>query len=317
MQTFTHVLRYSRYFFLRRDPWLFGYLTLIFIYSFTFMGAFVFLFLGLQDFISNGSGMVQTELPLPPISSTMAINIGLALLGASAVAAFATVMCAVRAATTFGTNLVFSFEDVWDSLDPGQKRSIVNTAKFAAKYARRIMISLVPLGVFLLGIVYIVTFNPILGLIVLAFGVLAIFVFVPINMLAKRKVSQDFNANVDLATLRATRPGLTSLYMRTLEMFVARRSISSFNVFVLFIAFSAGFFFLGPERLVDLFNEKTVVIIVLIRASILSLTRVTLCLKVANQKGDVMHDVIAMARDRTLPISGGSTDPDDGDDDDM
>ncbi|HHG90464.1 MAG TPA: hypothetical protein ENJ90_08310 [Devosia sp.] len=287
---------------------------LIFIYSLTFMGAFVFLFLGLQDFISNGPGIVQSELPLPPLSSTAAINIGLALLGASAVSAFATVMCAARAATNFGTGLVFSFEDVWDNLKPRQKSSIVSTARFGALYARRIMISLVPLGVFFLGIVYIISFNPVLGLIVLGFGILAVFVFVPLNMIAKRKVSLDFNANVDLATLKATREGLASLYMRTLDMFVARRTISSFNVFVLFIAFTAGFLFLGPERLVALFDEKTVVIFVIIRASILSLTRVTLSLKVANQKSETMHDVIAMARDRALPRGSGSSDPDEDED---
>ncbi len=303
MQVFSHVRAYVFFFFFRKDIWLYVYLILIALYAAAFMGAFVLLFLGLQDFIVGGEGVVQTDLPLPAMSAQQAINVGLALLGTSALASFAIVYTAARAAATFGVSIVLQFQERWDELTLAQRRQITGTAKFASNFARLIMISLTPLSVFVLGIVYIMNFNPLIGAAVLLVGVGAIFAFVPSEAISRRTEVFDFDPGMDAQELRVSHSKLLGHFVRSLDMFIARRFIAAFNVFVLFLALLIGFTIFGPEGLLSLFNEKAVVIIVLMRASIMSLTRVTICLKVANRKGPVMEDIIRIKRDGALPVA--------------
>lgn len=302
-QTLLVTLSYVRYFFLRRDWFLFAFMTTVGIYSVTFVGAFVMLFHGLSDFMGPNVGSISTGVWfLPALESHVAMNIGVMLLGISAVASLASAYFATHTAGAFGAFLVMRFQPVWDTLDMKQKTALIQTGKSATTYGRLVMVSVVPLTVFAAGIVYLALFNLYLALGVLTLGGVALFVFIPADNVTTKLTKNKFNIDIDGAQLLDQRQGLRTFMAQRLEMFMARRLISSLNVAILFIVIAIAFFLLGPERVVSLFNEQTVVVIVVLRSSMMSLTRVTICLRMARQQLPALLNVQAICREGKLPL---------------
>jgi hypothetical protein len=301
-QTFGIIAQYLNFFFLRLDAWLVVFIAFIGAYSASLIGAFLLLFLGLRDFMGDKIGIVETGFwLLPQMSSAAAVNAGIALLGFSAICSMASTFSAAQTAAGFGVSMVYRFHDRWDKLTSNEKRSILGTAGFATKYARLILVSLMPFSVFVLGIIYLVSYNAFLGVFILTSGIIALFGFVPVNLISRRLTESNFDTNVSADSLIKSKRQLMAYLRSHLEMFVARRFIASVNLLLLFVVVAAAFFILGAEYIVSLFNEQSIVVVVLVRASFLSLTRMTICLRVANTKMDLMRDVLLVLQKSRIP----------------
>lgn len=313
-KTFKIVGQYLRFFFFRMDAWLIAFIVFVGVYSAFFIGAFLLLFLGLKDFISEKVGVVDTGFWLvPQMSSDSAINAGIALLGLSAIFSMVSTYSAAQTAATFGASMIYRFQDRWDNLSADEKKSIMGTAGFSTKYARLVLMSVMPFSVFVLGAIYLVSYNAILGGIILVSGIVALFGFIPVNLLSEQISESKFDADINADDLLKSRRKLLGFLRGHLDMFVARRLIASVNLLLLFIFIAVAFVALGAEFIVSLFNEQSVVVVLLIRASFLSLTRMTICLRVANKKVGIMEDIWRILQKNQLPRNDGELDRQDDD----
>lgn len=300
-KTFLFAIKYLGYFYFRRDPFLFLFSAFVALYTASNVAAFVLIFSALRGMVAGETSVSFSLEFLPALEAQTALYLGLGLFGASIVFFIAALLSAIRTGANFGTSLIYRFEDRWDKIDVNQRKDLVTVASFATRLSRPVLNSLVPIAMFVVGIVYLSATNIFFGPAAFLVGALALFAFVPANKLNLHLRRDGFSYEVKQEELAGQRKEIIRFLSQKFSTYRARRIIAAVNILILFLLLMIAVFLIGPEQLVEYLDEQAVVVIVVIRASILSLNRLTLCLKVINSNIEILPQIFGILERDALP----------------
>lgn len=299
--TFKYTFTYLRLFYLRRDLFLLLFSASAAVYTATYIGAFLLLFAGIRALVADEQTLDVSVKYLSEISPGVAIYIGVVCLGLSLVFYLYTLLAGIRAGANFGTDVLYKFAPVWDELNPQKRKNIVAVATFASRISRPVLNSLVPVATFFAGVGYLAFINPWMAPLSIILGGAALFAFIPANIADEKLSRNDFSPDIDEATLTDARPQVRAYMGRTFRAFRARRIISFVNLLILFFAILAVLIFLGPDRLVAALNEQAVILVIVARTSVMSLKRLTLCLRIVSNNIATMDQIFAAVLHGIVP----------------
>ncbi len=300
-KTFLFAIKYLGYFYFRKDPFLFLFSAFVALYTASNVAAFVLIFSSLRSMVAGETSVSFSVGFLPVVGTQTALYVGLGLFGASIIFFIATLLSAIRTGANFGTGLIYRFENRWDEIDLNQRKNLVTVASFATRLSKPVLNSLVPIAMFVVGIVYLSATNIFFGPAAFLVGALALFAFVPANKINLHLGQDGFSYEIKQEELAGQRKDIVRFLSQKFSSYRARKIIAAVNILILFLLLMIAVFLIGAEQLVEYLDEQAVVLIVVVRASILSLNRLTLCLKVINSNIEILPQIFAIIEREALP----------------
>ncbi|MCB1518405.1 MAG: hypothetical protein KDJ19_12415 [Hyphomicrobiaceae bacterium] len=313
----------ARHLFLRWDWRVILFFVLAGTYSVFFLGSFAFLAMGLRDALgaagADSTTISRLGITIPLDGVVDPITIGLVLLGLSAVLSFLSTLLGRATAAQFATEIVMRFADRWDELRPAQRTAIFATAAATAMFSRLLLVAAIPTYAFIFGVGALSLFSPWLGLGLLVLGALGLAAYIRFGELATLTTHAEFDRDISADTLRSSQKRLRGFMAHKLEDYVYRRIASAFLVVTLFAAIALSVYTFGVTNIVNTFGEHIIYILVLFRMSMLSLSRLAICFRMARKRHKALDNALGAIRQGALPVpvSGKVIDDLLDDDDDM
>lgn len=211
-----------------------------------------------------------------------AIAAGILLLGISAGLEILLTLMAVRTGVNFGLRVLDKAQPNWDDFNNKQKRHMVKLASMTTQMSRLAINSLLPIFQFSSGVVVLGFIDPMLALMVVGVGAVALLSFVPTNIIDSKQKPFSFDPTVNAAELVDQRPDIRRMLAKRLHMYKSRRLIASINLLVLFFAIAIIAMVVDLAWAVQHYAEAIVIILLVSRVSITSLTRISLMLRMVS-----------------------------------
>lgn len=293
-RTFLNMLQFMRHFLGRIEPFLIITIVLSFLQTFAQILAFVLIVGGVRAAVANTEiSFMQFHLTMFP-NASVTVAVGVALLGLATMMDMARIMLTMSTAARFGISVITRLEPQWDELGVKRKRYAFRLASLATGLSRLGCNVLAPVVSFITGVLILGFIEPALAGLVLAVGAVAIFAFVPTNILEARDGNPEFNPNVSAEVLADSKAEIVNFLSIKLSNFRSRRLIRSINLMVFFLALAVLATFVDLNWAVARYAEAVVVIIIVTRGSVSSLVRVSMMMRVMGKNLDALDTLYAV-----------------------
>ncbi|MCB9992911.1 MAG: hypothetical protein H6873_04550 [Hyphomicrobiaceae bacterium] len=295
------LLRFLPHFFFRTNLALHTYLGLVIVSSVLMIASFLLLFSGIRAQIAHETVIhfrffVEQEMDVP-----WAMQLGLSALALTGLGSIAESILGGRVSADFGLEVFSKPSGKWKELDPGSRRAVFNVSKLGSNMAGILLRSVQPLGVLFAGTIYLLFISPIVAIGLVLLNVVAIFLYVPARM-PVHQTKYTYRDLLNKMVIGERENSIVhSILLSKSGIFVMRRMLRASNLLILFFVFFGAYLYYGAGQVSGVIDSHLLVVVMIVRSSLMSMTRVTFGVSVAGRSVDELNDLIALLRFGTIP----------------